>query len=145
MSAVIGGRIRMSNRQALVALSLVLAVVLVAYRDTARPWCRSGRGPIRSPTLSGPPIALWLIWRRREELADVEPRPVPGCCCRWQSLPRLVARRLASVNALTQFAMTGLLVLAVPAVLGWRVARVILFPLVFLFLAVPFGEFLLPQ
>ena len=52
---------------------------------------------------------------------------------------------LASVNSVTQLAMTALLVLAVPAVLGLRVAHVILFPLLFLFFAVPIGEFLLPQ
>ena len=52
---------------------------------------------------------------------------------------------LASVNAATQFAMTALLVLAVPAVLGLQITKVILFPLAFLFFAVPFGEFLLPQ
>ena len=37
-----------------------------------------------------------------------------------------------------------MLVLAVPAVLGLQVAKAILFPLMFLFFAVPFGEFLLP-
>ena len=34
-----------------------------------------------------------------------------------------------------------MLVLAVPAVLGWKVARCMTFPLLFLFFAVPFGEF----
>jgi exosortase len=93
-----------------------------------------------------PPIALWLIWRQRERLATLDARP-----CMWMLLLMAgvalawLLGDLASVNALTQFAMTGLLVLTVPAVLGLRVARAILFPLVFLFLAVPFGEFLLPQ
>ena len=37
-----------------------------------------------------------------------------------------------------------MLVLAVPAVLGIRVTRAMLFPLGFLFFSVPIGEFLLP-
>ena len=37
-----------------------------------------------------------------------------------------------------------MIVLAVPAVLGVRVARALAFPLAFLFFAVPFGEFVLP-
>lgn len=147
MSAVVSTRMRLSNPQALVALSLVLAVVLIAYRDTTAAmvsiWSRSDTF---AHAFLVPPIALWLIWRRRAELAYVETRPNG-----WMLLSIAVVAfgwllgDLASVNALTQFAMTGLLVLAVPAVLGWRVARVILFPLAFLFLAVPFGEFLLPQ
>jgi exosortase A len=49
------------------------------------------------------------------------------------------------VNAAAQFALVALLILAVPAVLGLQVAHTILFPLMFLFFAVPFGEFMLPQ
>ena len=52
--------------------------------------------------------------------------------------------RGVSVNVASQFAFVAMLVLTVPAVLGLRVALVILFPLLFLFFAVPFGEFMLP-
>jgi len=52
---------------------------------------------------------------------------------------------LAAVNAVTQLALVALLVLTVPAVLGLSVTRLIIFPLGFLFFAVPIGEFLLPQ
>jgi exosortase len=38
-----------------------------------------------------------------------------------------------------------MLVLAVPAVLGWEVARALTFPLLFLFFAVPFGDFAMPK
>jgi EpsI family protein len=44
----------------------------------------------------------------------------------------------------TQFALVTMLVLAVPSVLGWTVARAMTFPLGFLFFAVPMGDFLLP-
>jgi exosortase A len=146
MSAVVTSRVHGDNRQALVALFLVLAAVLVAYRDTAVAmvsiWSRSDTF---AHAFLVPPIALWLIWRRRGDLAKLEPRP-----CAWMLLLMIglafawLLGDLALVNSLTQFAMTGLLVLAVPAVLGLQVAKVIFFPLGFLFFAVPIGDFLLP-
>jgi exosortase A len=93
-----------------------------------------------------PPISLWLIWRQRERLALLTPRPQP-----WLIVPMLVVAGvwlladIMLVNAAAQFALVALLILAVPAVLGLQVAHTILFPLLFLFFAVPFGEFMLPQ
>ncbi len=93
-----------------------------------------------------PPISLWLIWRQRSQLTQLTPRPAPLCllliavlCALW------LFAELAVVNAATQFALVGLIVLMVPATLGWQVARSIAFPLGFLFFAVPFGEFVMPQ
>ncbi len=91
------------------------------------------------------PISLWLIWRQRQVLATLTPVPQP-----WVLLPMLLVGAvwtladLVAVNAATQFAFVGLLVMAVPAILGLQVAAAILFPLLYLFFAVPFGEFLLP-
>jgi len=91
-----------------------------------------------------PPLALWLIWRQRALLAQQTPQPqaifllpMAGCALLW------LVGDLAAVNAATQFAFTGMLVLTVPTALGWPVARCIAFPLGFLFFAVPFGEFLM--
>ncbi|GAO26505.1 exosortase [Alicycliphilus sp. B1] len=50
---------------------------------------------------------------------------------------------LVSVNAATQLALMMLIVLSVPAVLGWRITRALAFPLGFLFFAVPIGDFLM--
>lgn len=91
------------------------------------------------------PISAWLIWRLRHQLKLIVPRP--GY---WALLPIFVAGilwligQLSAVNALSQFAFVAMLVMAVPLVLGWSVARAITFPLAFLFFMVPFGEFLLP-
>jgi EpsI family protein len=49
------------------------------------------------------------------------------------------------VNAATQFALVALLVMSVPAVFGWAVTWALTFPLMFLFFAVPFGEFMVPS
>jgi exosortase A len=131
---------------ALVALSLALVLVVAAYWGTA-----SGMASIwaRSDTFAHGflivPIALWLVWRRRADLAQLSPRPDPRALALLAAAA--IAWLLADVtltNALAHFSLVAMLVLAVPAVLGAEVARTILFPLVFLFFAVPFGEFLLP-
>ncbi|MEO6320644.1 MAG: exosortase A [Polaromonas sp.] len=133
--------------RALVALTLLLASILFLYRDTGMAmvtiWARSDTF---THGFLVPPIALWLIWRQRRAIAVQTPRPLL-----WAMLPVAGAALvwllgdLVAINAVTQLAFVALLVLAVPAVLGWSVTRLILFPLGFLFFAVPIGEFLLPQ
>lgn len=128
-------------------LGLLVAALLVLYRDTALGmasiWWRS---ETFTHAFTVPLISLWLVWRRRAQLAALTPRPVP-----WLLLPMALvalawlAGHLVSVNAITQFALVTLLVLCVPAALGWQVADAIRFPLLFLYFAVPFGEFLMPQ
>ena len=130
-------------RTALPAMALVLAAIGVLYRDTfvamAGIWTRS---ETFAHAWLVPPIVLWLIWRLRGELALLTPKPAP-----WVLLPMAVVAfgwllgDLAGINAVTQLAVTALLVLAVPAVLGLAVARQIMFPLGFLFFMVPIGEF----
>lgn len=91
------------------------------------------------------PISLWLAWRKRAQLAATPLRPVP-----WMLGPIALVLlmwllgELALVAAASQFALVGIIVLAVPALLGWALARVLAFPLLFLFFAVPFGEFMVP-
>lgn len=133
--------------QALVALALLLALISFLYRDTATAmvsiWLRSETFTHGFLVL---PIVLWLIWRQRRGIAMQMPQPML-----WVMLPIAGAAfiwllgDLVVINSITQLAFVALLVLAVPAVLGWSVTRLILFPLAFLFFAVPIGEFLLPQ
>jgi exosortase A len=132
--------------QVLPALGLLLAGLLWVYRDTAvgmvAIWYRSGTF---AHAFTVPPIVAWLIWQRRRELAAQVPRPSA-----WMLLPIAGAALfwllgdLAEANAVTQLAFTALLVLTTVAMLGPAATRTILFPLCFLFFAVPVGEFLLP-
>ena len=92
-----------------------------------------------------PPIALWLAWRLRHRLSALAPRPAPWAVTLLLPVATLWwLGSLASVNAAMHFGLVGMLVAGVPALLGWTVARALLFPLAFLFFAVPFGEFLTP-
>ena len=133
-------------RQALPGLVILIIAIIALFRDTA-----VGMVAIweRSDTFAHaflvPPISLWLIWRCRHELARLLPAPQPlvliamlACAVLW------LLGDLVAVNALTQFALVSMLVLAVPLMLGLQVTRTILFPLGFLFFCVPVGEFLLP-
>jgi len=133
-------------RLALPTVALLLLAIGFAFRHTVvvmtDVWWRSDTFAHCVLVL---PISLWLVWRRRAELAALTPRPQP-----WILLLMAVVAvawllaELVVVNAATQFAFVTLLILTVPAVLGLEVARTILFPLLFLYFAVPFGEFMLP-
>ncbi len=134
-------------QHALGATLALLAWVLLLYRESAASmlsiWLRSdtfAHGILVAP------IVAWLIWRKREALAQQTPQAAPALLALvlLASLVWLMGE-LAAANALTQLALVALLVLAVPVLLGRAVARCILFPLGFLFFAVPLGEFLLPQ
>ena len=134
-------------RHALAALVLLLLWTLLLYRDTGLAmvtiWNRSDTF---AHAFLVPPIVLWLVWRQRLLIEVEVPRAMPlmlvfvaAAALAW------LLGELAAVNALTQLAFVALLVFTVPAVLGWPVARLIVFPLAFLFFAVPVGEFLMPQ
>jgi len=91
------------------------------------------------------PISLWLIWLRREDYRHLHASfsglalvCLLGCGFLW-----LVAD-LVSVLIIQQWAAVGVLVCGFWAVLGNRAAAQMLFPLLFLFLMVPFGEEFIP-
>ncbi len=136
-----------SWHQPLAALFLLLACILFLYRDTGMAmvaiWARS---ETFTHGFLVPPIVLWLIWRQRAFIQLLSPQPVIGAY--WAvALAALIwlLGDLVAINAVTQLAFVALLVLAVPAILGLQVTRLIMFPLGFLFFAVPIGEFLMPQ
>ncbi|MDD5297577.1 MAG: exosortase A [Rhodocyclaceae bacterium] len=92
-----------------------------------------------------PVISAWLVWRDRARVLAQTPRAMP-----WMLLLQLAAGlawllgELGTVNSLSQLALVTMIVLLVPLLLGLQVTRALLFPLLFLFFAVPMGEFLLP-
>jgi exosortase A len=134
-------------RRSLPPLAFLLVAVGALYYDSFRAMVQIWQ---RSDTFAHafivPPIALWLIWRQREVLSQHAPRPTS-----WLLLPLAgvglawLLGRMVAVNSVMQLSVTAMLVLAVPLVLGHRIALLILFPLNYLFFAVPIGEFLMPQ
>jgi len=92
------------------------------------------------------PIVLWMVWHKRAHLSHLHPQPNG-----WGLMALLLVGfgwllgDLVAVNAVTQLALVSMLALLVPALLGLAVTRALVFPLVFLFFAVPIGEFAMPQ
>lgn len=133
-------------RQAGVALALTLAVWLALYYPTlwsmVQIWARSDTF---AHGFVVPPLVLWLLWRQRAQLAQRMPQAAPALLPLVALLGLLwLLGELAAANALAQWSVVALLLLCVPVLLGLQVARSLLFPLLFLFFAVPLGEFLLP-
>lgn len=87
------------------------------------------------------PITLWLVWRKRHELARISPRPelwvlllTAGGGAVW-SLANVI-----DVQIVQQLALVGILITGIWALVGTQIVRTIMFPLGFLFAAVPMGE-----
>jgi len=141
-------RTRPAWQSTLLGIALLVIATLWLYRDTAARLVELwGQSETFAHGYIVPFIALWLIWRQRAVLAAIAPgfAPAPtallalaGVAIAW------FAGDLADVNPVRQFALIGFIALTVPALAGWQAARLLLFPLCFLFFAVPFGEFLLP-
>ncbi len=133
-------------RWALLALLSAWAVLFIAYRDTVVSLADIWSG---SETYAHgyvvPLISLWLVWRVRHQVLALPPAPaasawglMAGAALLW------LAGDMVSVNVVTHLAFITLLILTVPAVLGWKVARPLMFPLLFLYFAAPVGDFMLP-
>jgi exosortase A len=92
-----------------------------------------------------PPIVAWLIWRKKEIFLKINP-----VANYWVLFLVLLFSffwlmgDLSSTNSVAQISAVGLIVLSFPAILGFNVTKIIIFPLLFLFFSVPLGEFLLP-
>lgn len=87
------------------------------------------------------PISAYMVWYRREDLAPVAPRPA------LLALPLVLLASIgwfvfstADINALTQLSYVVMLQSAIVAVLGWRAAWALVFPIAYLWFAVPMGE-----
>lgn len=90
------------------------------------------------------PICLWLVWQQRGVLAGITPRPS------WIGLLALTGivfiwllGSLSGAQVVKQYALAAMIPATVLALLGWTVVRILRFPLLFLLLAVPFGDALI--
>lgn len=133
-------------KMATLALALGLLLLLLAYHET---YSRILTVWLHNDTFAHgiliPFIVGFLVWRKRETVLAITPRPD------WPALVLLfgvsllwLLGSLADAAVVEQFAVMAMLPLMVWAVLGRRVAWVLLFPLAYLFFGVPFGEFLIP-
>ena len=90
------------------------------------------------------PITVWLIWRRRDVLARIPPRPdLRGLILLAAAGAGWLLADAGSVNVAAQYAFIAMLIAMVWTLLGLPFVRATFFPLMFLFFAVPVGEFLI--
>ncbi len=133
-------------RWAVFVLVLCLSVILFSFAGTLQAmikvWLSSstyGHGPFIIP------IALFLIWWKRDDLVHIKPRPsvtglalVIAACFGW------LIGMAANTMLVAQLSLILIIQGCTVTLLGWRVAGSLLFALLYLYMAIPAGDFLLP-
>ena len=134
-----------SWRVTLVVLACVVVAVLATYWSTVVDMVGQWRTSTYSHQVLVAPLALYLVWRRRKQLAAIGPKPsvwallfVPLAAFGW------LLGDLTATDVVQQFSLVALLVVLIVGTTGWEAARVLAAPLVFLFFAVPAGDALIP-
>jgi exosortase A len=91
------------------------------------------------------PMAVVLLWVRRDVLARLAPNPTPWALLGVLALSALwVVAAFIDILEAEQLIVIGLFETLILAVIGWRTFRALMAPLLFLFFLVPFGAFLVP-
>jgi len=91
------------------------------------------------------PIVIWLIWRKKALVSRYSPKPNFLALIPLSMAGVLwMLGHLVDVLVVQQIALVTMLVLSFLVVLGVRLFKILLFPLIFLFFAVPMGEGLVP-
>lgn len=92
-----------------------------------------------------PLIIGWLVWLRRDDLADVVPKGwTPGLAFTAAGLALWLVGRSSGLNILAHAGAVGALQGAVVAVLGPRVSLLLALPIAMAAFLVPFGDELIP-
>ncbi len=129
-----------------VAAALAALGILLVHADTVASIVAIWR---RSETFAHGfvvvPIALWLAWRKRAEIAAAAASPwLPALAVVALAGALWLAAVAADVIGVRQFALAFMVLAAIVAVVGRKVSRAAAFPLLFVLFAVPAGEMLLP-
>jgi len=144
-SVTLATRSRTAHAQALVGLAAVLLLGAIYWQTVwhmAQVWLDS---VTFRHGLVIVPISAWLIWRRRRLLLQTPLQPNRWAAC---ALAVPVAAwwlgRATDVSVVQEAAMVAMIPMLVTAVLGTAAFKILRFPLLYLFFAVPVGWFLVP-
>lgn len=119
----------------LIAVIGIFALFYPSFRSMASIWWNSDTFSYGFVIL---PISAWLVWEKRGQLTALEPHPeyrvlwlslLAGCV--W------LFARLLGLPVVEQFAAISILISTVWGLLGTAVFKTLIFPLGFLFFAVP--------
>lgn len=121
------------------------ALIAIHFETVADLWEGWGRSGTFAHGYIIFPVSAWLVWRLRDRLRPLVPKaqplallPLAACGLLW------LVGRSAGVHAPAQYAFVAMIPCLVWAVFGNAVTKRILYPLAFLFFAVPAGDFLMP-
>jgi exosortase A len=121
------------------------AIVLVSFRSTlllmVETWYRSRT---YSHCFLILPLFVYLVWVRRKSIAGLNPAPNPWGLALLGGLGFIwLLGNLGEVKLVQELCMILILVTVVWTLLGSVIVRALIFPLTFLFFAVPFGTSLI--
>jgi exosortase A len=123
----------------------VVALVALLYADTFAAMAMMWRESSHNHGFIVLPAAAYLVWRQRNRLAHAELAPWFWGVGVLAALGLLwMLARAVGVQVVEHAAAVALIPAAVATLLGVQVLRLILFPMLFLFAAVPFGDALTP-
>lgn len=128
------------------AFALLAAIILFTYRETfesiSEIWLRS---ETYTHGLLIVPIVVFLIWRKRRDLASITPSPsMWGALVLVGSTLLWLAGTIGNVLLLRQGGALAMIPALVWALAGTQSARVLRFPLTYLAFALPMGAALVP-
>ena len=91
------------------------------------------------------PLVGWLIWQRRHEVAQVEPRAwLPGLAVVGIAAFGWLLGEAAGVAVIRHAALVGMVQATVLTILGPAMTRALLFPLFYLVFLIPVGDEIVP-
>ena len=91
------------------------------------------------------PIVLWLIWVKRDNLSKLYPAPEPiGLIVTFLLSCLWLLSSLIDAKVVMQLSMISIILTLLWTILGRKIFLYLLFPFLYLFLAVPLGQSLIP-
>lgn len=125
--------------------AVVVAILLLFHRTAGHLFWIWWNNSTFGHSLLLPPILAWLVWQRKEGLAQLAPKPwLPGAALMLGAGVIWLLGELAGVSLVRHAALVLLLMATVPTVLGLAVTRALTFPMFFALFMIPVGEQLVP-
>ncbi len=126
----------------LLAVSALLVLTLREWGEMLHQWWNIDT---YNHILLMPPIIGWLVWIRRDDLAAEAPRSTPiGLLLIAGALVLWTLGRVTEINLFAHAGAVAVIQAAIVAILGPRVAMLLLLPLAMACFLVPFGDEIIP-
>ncbi len=133
-------------RSHLVALGVAVAAILTLFaRDAAAMAGQWWNSSTYGHCLFILPLVGWLVWQRRTEVAQVEPRAwLPGLIAVALAAFGWLVGEAAGVSLVRHAALVGMVQATILTILGPAAVRALLFPIFYLVFLIPVGDEIVP-